>query len=201
MGVFELILACVCGSNRGMSHQGKALNCFVVLLCTYYFLAANGLFSTNGMQNPPEFDACPSSGEKLQFQMCTSSHNSFERVCFRSMLSGVSHNEESVKAVSLGGSGSQCDTTEVSNFQESCKLVILTNDTTSSQVEVLCGGALHICLKHQRLSFIGIKEKSNFVKSGNVRVRSAIGSISSPPNVKVWLSSSLVYILFYHICQ
>ncbi|XP_050871752.1 uncharacterized protein LOC127074468 [Lathyrus oleraceus] len=49
---------------------------------------------------------------------------------------------------------------EVSNLQENCKLVVLTNDTTSPQVEIPCEDAPHICFEHQRLSFVGSKDKT-----------------------------------------
>jgi len=80
---------------------------------------------------------------------------------------------------------------EVSNLQENCKLIILNNDTTSPEVEIPCENAMHICLEHQRLSFVGIKDKTELDSSGSMRAEYVVGNKDLPPNVKVWISSSL----------
>ncbi|WJX89710.1 hypothetical protein P8452_71683 [Trifolium repens] len=73
---------------------------------------------------------------------------------------------------------------EVSNLQESCKLVIFTNDTTSPQVEIPCEDALHICFEHQRLSYEEIKDKTKLVNSGSRRAEYVVRKMGLPPTVK-----------------
>lgn len=89
---------------------------------------------------------------------------------------------------------------EVSNLQENCKLVVLTNDTTSPQVEIPCEDALHICFEHQRFSFVGSKDNTKPVDSGSMRAEYAVRNKGLAPNVKVWISRcSFLCLCFFNI--
>jgi hypothetical protein len=178
--------------------------------------------------------------------------NSFQNVCpdmhsfcVPLTIYGFNDEEKSLKAASLGVSGSQCDgpfcvglgqdsevtssvkglllspntvthvgiiycsnlrtdlynlSPEVSNLQESCKLVIFTNDTTSPQVEIPCEDALHFCFEHQRLSYEEIKDKTKLVNSGSRRAEYVVRKMGLPPNVKVWISiSCCLYLFLIHL--
>ncbi|XP_061341741.1 uncharacterized protein LOC133288058 [Gastrolobium bilobum] len=73
---------------------------------------------------------------------------------------------------------------EVSNVGENCKLMILTNDSTSPLIEIPCDDILFICIEHQRLSSVGVEGKSKLIKSGNMREGYEGRSMRLPPNVK-----------------
>lgn len=77
------------------------------------------------------------------------------------------------------------DSPKVSYSRENCKLFILTNDSTSSLIEIPCGDILYICLEHQRLLSVGVEGKPKHIPSGNLRVGYVGRSIYFPPDVKV----------------
>ncbi|RYQ80563.1 hypothetical protein Ahy_Scaffold1g106890 isoform B [Arachis hypogaea] len=56
-----------------------------------------------------------------------------------------------------------------SNLQENCKLLILTNDSTSPLIEVPCEDILYHCFEHQRLSYVGVEDNSKLIKSDNAK--------------------------------
>ncbi|KAF7809808.1 Transmembrane protein [Senna tora] len=74
---------------------------------------------------------------------------------------------------------------EVSNLKDNCKLLILTNDSTSRQIEIQCEDILDICFGHQRLSSVGLQYKSEYSESGDLRAGYVGGSMHVSPNVKV----------------
>ncbi|XP_050205424.1 uncharacterized protein LOC126655337 [Mercurialis annua] len=45
---------------------------------------------------------------------------------------------------------------EISNGNKNCKLVLLTNDSSSPQIEIPCLNIVHICSRHQKTSSIGL---------------------------------------------
>ncbi|CAK7337640.1 unnamed protein product [Dovyalis caffra] len=55
---------------------------------------------------------------------------------------------------------------EMSNMNKDWKLVVLTNDSSSPQIEIPCLAVVHICLRHQKDSFIGYNKHSEAPKSG-----------------------------------
>ncbi|KAL5063938.1 hypothetical protein RYX36_025675 [Vicia faba] len=85
---------------------------------------------------------------------------------------------------------------EVSNLQENCKLVILTNDTTSPQVEIPCEDALNICFERQRLSFVGSKDNSEPGDSGSMSAEYAVRNKGLAPNVNVTETADVDALVF-----
>ncbi|KAJ1419114.1 Transmembrane protein [Sesbania bispinosa] len=74
---------------------------------------------------------------------------------------------------------------KVSNLQENCKLLILTNDSTSPPNEIPCEDISYICFKHQRFSSDGVDGKSKHIQSGNMRSGYVDRSMRLLPNVNV----------------
>ncbi|KAH8503402.1 hypothetical protein H0E87_014613, partial [Populus deltoides] len=62
-------------------------------------------------------------------------------------------------------------TSEMSNMVKDCKLVLLTNDS-STQIEIPCQDIFHVCLKRQKDSFIGYDNHSDGAETGNRRTGS-----------------------------
>ncbi|XWS33636.1 hypothetical protein CRYUN_Cryun22dG0099900 [Craigia yunnanensis] len=58
---------------------------------------------------------------------------------------------------------------EVSNTIRSCKLLIMTNESISPQIEVSCEDIIHIFMEHQKDVSMGYEHQSKKVKSGNTR--------------------------------
>ncbi|KAK1588719.1 hypothetical protein Q3G72_026389 [Acer saccharum] len=73
---------------------------------------------------------------------------------------------------------------EVSNINKNCKILILTNDSTSPQIEIPCQDIIHVCLRHQKDSFIGYEHESEHVEYGNTRKGSFGGRMQSPSEIK-----------------
>ncbi|XP_019431577.1 PREDICTED: uncharacterized protein LOC109338737 [Lupinus angustifolius] len=74
---------------------------------------------------------------------------------------------------------------KVSNLQENCKLVILTNDSTIPQIEIMCEDILHVCFEHQRHLSVEVKQESKVIESGNMGASYEDKNRPSPQNVKV----------------
>ncbi|KAK7406574.1 hypothetical protein VNO78_08201 [Psophocarpus tetragonolobus] len=76
---------------------------------------------------------------------------------------------------------------KVSSFQESCKLLILTNDSTSPLIEIPCEDILYICFEHQRIrrSSVQVEGKSEHTQSDNQRTGYMGRSMQLRPNVNV----------------
>ncbi|KAE9597607.1 hypothetical protein Lal_00008554 [Lupinus albus] len=74
---------------------------------------------------------------------------------------------------------------KVSNLQENCKLVILTNDSTNPQIEILCEDVLHVCFEHQRHLSVEVEPKSKVIESGNTGAWYEDTNRQSPQDVKV----------------
>ncbi|KAI4314948.1 hypothetical protein L6164_027805 [Bauhinia variegata] len=111
----------------GSFQPAEAFNCFLVLSCIFFCVAAYGTCSVNEMQNPPEYDACAASGNNYNLGFsdtivrdtsfhcgAPTTHYSFESVCpnshlfgFPSTLSGFSYKEENPKETCTENSGSQ----------------------------------------------------------------------------------------------
>ncbi|CAL0330763.1 unnamed protein product [Lupinus luteus] len=75
------------------------------------------------------------------------------------------------------------DMAKMSNLRENCKLVILTNDSTSPQIEIPCEDILHICFEHQRRLAVEAEEKSKDINSGNTGAEYEVGIVPPPSNV------------------
>ncbi|RDX86864.1 Transmembrane protein, partial [Mucuna pruriens] len=75
----------------------------------------------------------------------------------------------------------------VPSLQENCKLLILTNDSTSPLIEIPCEDILYICFEHQRLkhSSVQVEGKSKHTQSDNIRAGYMGRSMQLRPNVKV----------------
>ncbi|XP_019421525.1 PREDICTED: uncharacterized protein LOC109331460 isoform X2 [Lupinus angustifolius] len=77
------------------------------------------------------------------------------------------------------------DMPKVSDLRENCKLVILTNDSTSPQIEIPCEDILHICFEHQRRLSVEAEEKSKDIKSRNTGAGHEVRNVQPAPNVNV----------------
>ncbi|XWS41939.1 hypothetical protein CRYUN_Cryun17cG0125400 [Craigia yunnanensis] len=71
---------------------------------------------------------------------------------------------------------------EVSNTIRSCKLLIMTNESISPQIEVSCKDIIHICVEHQKKSSMAYEHQSGKVKSGNTRT----GSLGDGMQLASW---------------
>ncbi|KAE8699985.1 hypothetical protein F3Y22_tig00110569pilonHSYRG00260 [Hibiscus syriacus] len=58
---------------------------------------------------------------------------------------------------------------EVSNTINSCKLHLMTNESISPQIDVLCEDIIHICVEHQKKLSMANERWSYKVKTGNTR--------------------------------
>ncbi|TKY70554.1 high affinity nitrate transporter 2.4 [Spatholobus suberectus] len=78
---------------------------------------------------------------------------------------------------------------KVSSLRENCKLLILTNDSTSPLIEIPCEDILYICFEHQGLrpSSVQAEGKSEHTQSDNTRAGPGYmgRSMQLRPNVKV----------------
>ncbi|XP_015576752.1 uncharacterized protein LOC8267226 isoform X1 [Ricinus communis] len=72
---------------------------------------------------------------------------------------------------------------EISNVNKNCKLVILTNDSISPQIEIPCRNLIRICLRHQRDSSIGLDCQSENAESDNRRTGSLDSSTQLPSEI------------------
>lgn len=76
---------------------------------------------------------------------------------------------------------------EISNINKNCKLVVLTNDSSSPQIQIPCQDVISICLKHQKDSTIGFDNQSGKAESGSRRTGSSGSSMQVPSQIKVSL--------------
>lgn len=201
-----------------MCRRAKTFNCFVVLLWTFFCLSAYVSCSTYVWPNLPEYGACEFSGTNCNLADLNlqTSYGDFvneakgrgsespfgNHVPSASSFVTVIQVSDSVTHVGIINCG-HMDTDfhdmslKVSNLQENCRIVILTNETASSEVAIPCEDALHICFEQQRLSFVGIIDKTKFVSSGSMRAGYVVRNMGLPPNVKVWISSPhCLYFIF-----
>lgn len=75
---------------------------------------------------------------------------------------------------------------EISNIYGNCKLLILTNDSSSPQIEIPCRDITHFCLRHQLNSSVGYEYQSEKAESGNTRIGSLGSGMHSPSDIKVF---------------
>ncbi|KAG4973244.1 hypothetical protein JHK87_030065 [Glycine soja] len=75
---------------------------------------------------------------------------------------------------------------KVSTLRENCKLLILTNDSTSSLIEIPCEDILYICFEHQRKrhSSDQVEGKSKDTQFDNRKTGHMVRSMQLQPNVK-----------------
>ncbi|KAL2504844.1 Uncharacterized protein Adt_20465 [Abeliophyllum distichum] len=73
---------------------------------------------------------------------------------------------------------------ETSKVNMNCKLVILINDTRSSQIEIPCEDVISICPQHELDSSIGYRQQSKDVEHTNAQ-RSVSSSMQPPSEMKV----------------
>lgn len=73
---------------------------------------------------------------------------------------------------------------EVSNIYRNCKLLILTNDSSSHQIEIPCQDITQFCLRRQLNSSVGYEYQSEKVESGNTRTGSLGSGMHSPSQIK-----------------
>ncbi|KAJ4965517.1 hypothetical protein NE237_017366 [Protea cynaroides] len=77
----------------------------------------------------------------------------------------------------------QDHTPKVSNVNSNCKLLIMTNDSGSPQIEIPCQDVVHTCSRLQRSSYIG-RHLHPEDKSGNVATSLLNGGIQSSMQLK-----------------
>ncbi|XP_011039193.1 PREDICTED: uncharacterized protein LOC105135826 isoform X2 [Populus euphratica] len=73
---------------------------------------------------------------------------------------------------------------EMSNMNKDCKLVLLTNDSSTPQIEIPCQNIFHVCLKRQKDSFIGYDNHSDGAETGNRRTGSLGSGKQSLSDIK-----------------
>uniref|UniRef100_A0A2P2KCL8 Uncharacterized protein MANES_12G100500 n=2 Tax=Rhizophora mucronata TaxID=61149 RepID=A0A2P2KCL8_RHIMU len=73
---------------------------------------------------------------------------------------------------------------EMLNRNSNCKLVVLTNDSSSPQTEILCEEVIHACLRQQEDSAIGYVHQSENAADGNRRTGFMDDSMSMLSNLK-----------------
>ncbi|XP_028760480.1 uncharacterized protein LOC114719187 [Neltuma alba] len=71
-----------------------------------------------------------------------------------------------------------------SNLRDNCKLLILTNDSTSTQIEIQCENILHICFGDRWLSSIGLEHETKYIELGDLGAGYVARSMEVPPHVK-----------------
>lgn len=71
-----------------------------------------------------------------------------------------------------------------SNLRDNCKLLLLTNDSTSPQMEIQCENILHICFGDRWLSSIGLEHETKYSESRDLRAGFVARSMEGPPHVK-----------------
>lgn len=75
--------------------------------------------------------------------------------------------------------------TEWPNVNVNCRLLILINDSSSSQAEIPCQDIIHICSRHQLDSLIGYEHQPEKVKSSPLRAGSPGSSMQASSQIKV----------------
>ncbi|XVF15587.1 hypothetical protein REPUB_Repub09cG0167200 [Reevesia pubescens] len=75
---------------------------------------------------------------------------------------------------------------EVSNTIRSCKLLIMTNESISPQIEVSCEDIIHICGEHQKDLSMAYDHQSEKVKSDNTRT----GSLGDGMQLASWAKAA-----------
>ncbi|KAF3956664.1 hypothetical protein CMV_018234 [Castanea mollissima] len=73
---------------------------------------------------------------------------------------------------------------EISNIYGNCKLLILTNDSSSPQIEIPCRDITHFCIRHQLNSSVGYGYQSEKAESGNTRIGTLGSGMHSPSDIK-----------------
>ncbi|KAG6729282.1 hypothetical protein I3842_01G020200 [Carya illinoinensis] len=73
---------------------------------------------------------------------------------------------------------------EVSNIYWSCKLLILTNDSSSPRIEIPCQDITYYCSRHQKDPSIGFEYQSEKVESGYMMSGSLGSGMHSPSQIK-----------------
>ncbi|XP_007047203.2 PREDICTED: uncharacterized protein LOC18611094 isoform X1 [Theobroma cacao] len=76
----------------------------------------------------------------------------------------------------------QNSASEASDTIRSCKLLIMTNDSISPQIEVPCEDIIHICKEHQKGLSMGFEHQSEKVNFGNSRT----GSLGDGMRLASW---------------
>ncbi|KAL4367564.1 hypothetical protein GQ457_05G007060 [Hibiscus cannabinus] len=71
---------------------------------------------------------------------------------------------------------------EIPGIINSCKLLIMTNESISHQIEISCEDILHICVEHHKDSSMGYKHCSETAKFDNAR----IGSFGNGMQLASW---------------
>ncbi|GMI98013.1 hypothetical protein HRI_003470600 [Hibiscus trionum] len=74
---------------------------------------------------------------------------------------------------------------EVSNMISSCKLLLMTNESISPQIEVSCVDIIHICVKHQKNLSMVYKHQPDKVETGNTRTGSSSDGMQLASQAKV----------------
>ncbi|XVE82763.1 hypothetical protein DITRI_Ditri16bG0031800 [Diplodiscus trichospermus] len=74
---------------------------------------------------------------------------------------------------------------ESSNTIRSCKLLIMTNESISPELEVSCEDIIHICVEHHKFFSMGYEHQFEKVKSGNTRIRSFADGMQAASSAKV----------------
>lgn len=82
---------------------------------------------------------------------------------------------------------------DVPNLYENCKLLILTNDSTSPQIEVSCQEIIHICSRNSKDSSVGYKHHLETGESGISRTVPFGGDMHLSSQIKVCAFCSVYF--------
>ncbi|KAF8377515.1 hypothetical protein HHK36_030897 [Tetracentron sinense] len=74
---------------------------------------------------------------------------------------------------------------EIPNIKSNCKLLIVTNDSGSPQIEIPCQDVVHTCLRHQSDSYFRYELQPDKETPGNTRSVSLGSGVQSPSQIKL----------------
>ncbi|KAK8693098.1 hypothetical protein V6N13_070694 [Hibiscus sabdariffa] len=80
---------------------------------------------------------------------------------------------------------------EVSNMISSCKLLLMTNESVSPQIEVSCEDIIHICVEHQQNLSMVYERQFEKVKTGNMRTGSLSDGMQPASQAKELLTEEV----------
>ncbi|XP_050944703.1 uncharacterized protein LOC103484767 isoform X2 [Cucumis melo] len=76
------------------------------------------------------------------------------------------------------------DSPEIVNMYGKCKLLVLTNESTSSHIEVPCKDIFLLCSEYRKDSFMENEKQNEHFSSGNVRTGSLVNHVGSQSEIK-----------------
>lgn len=90
---------------------------------------------------------------------------------------------------------------EIFNMYSKCKLLVLTNESSSSHIEVPCEDIFLLCSEYWKYSFMGNGKLSERIMSGNVRIESLGNHVRLQSEIKVYCCFFYLFIYFNQYCN